>query len=40
VAERINANSVTGRGATTGGNPEAWADAIDQVARFLARHAK
>jgi dienelactone hydrolase len=40
VAERINANSPTGRGATTGGNPEAWADAIDQVTRFLARHAK
>jgi dienelactone hydrolase len=40
VAERINANSATGRGATTGGNAEAWEDAIDQVARFLARHAK
>ena len=40
VAERINALSPTGRGATTGGNPEAWADAIDQVASFLARHAR
>jgi dienelactone hydrolase len=40
VAERINANSQTGRGATTGGNAEAWADAVDQVARFLDRHAK
>jgi dienelactone hydrolase len=40
VAERINANSPTGRGATTGGNAEAWADAIDQVARFLDRHAR
>jgi dienelactone hydrolase len=40
VAERINANSPTGRGATTGGNTEAWADAIDQVARFLDRHAR
>lgn len=40
VAERINANSPTGRGATTGGNPDAWADAIEQVARFLAQHVK
>ena len=40
VAERINANSATGRGATAGGNAEAWADAVEQVARFLARHAK
>lgn len=40
VAERINANSPTGRGATTGGNAKAWADAIDQVARFLDRHAR
>jgi dienelactone hydrolase len=40
VGQRINANSPTGRGATTGGNAEAWADAINQVARFLAQHAK
>jgi dienelactone hydrolase len=40
VAERINGNSPTGRGATTGGNPEAWADAIEQVARFLDLHVK
>lgn len=40
VAERINANSPTGRGATTGGNAEAWADAVDQVTRFLHRHTK
>jgi dienelactone hydrolase len=39
VAARINTNSATGRGATTGGNPDAWTDAIDHVARFLARHA-
>jgi dienelactone hydrolase len=38
VAERININSPTGRGATTGGNAEAWADAILQVERFLAQH--
>jgi dienelactone hydrolase len=40
VPERINANAPTGRGATTGGNPEAWADAIEQVTQFLAAHAK
>jgi dienelactone hydrolase len=40
VAERINANSPSGRGATTGGNAEAWADAINQVVQFLARHLK
>lgn len=39
VAGRINANSPTGRGASTGGNAKAWADAIDQVAHFLAQHA-
>jgi dienelactone hydrolase len=38
VAERNNINSPTGRGATTGGNAEAWADAILQVERFLAQH--
>lgn len=36
--DRININSPTGRGATTGGNAEAWADAILQVERFLAAH--
>jgi dienelactone hydrolase len=39
VAERINVNAPTGRGATTGGNAEAWADAIDRVVGFLAQHA-
>jgi len=29
-----------GRGATTGGNPEAWADSRQQVAGFLARHLR
>jgi dienelactone hydrolase len=38
VGERINANSPTGRGATTAGHAEAWADAILQVERFLAQH--
>ena len=40
VAERINLNSPTGRGATTGGNAEVWADAIVRVERFLAKHLR
>jgi dienelactone hydrolase len=40
VAERININAPTGRGATTAGNAEAWVDAIDQVTRFLGQHLK
>jgi dienelactone hydrolase len=40
VPERININASTGRGATIAGNAEAWADAIDQVTRFLAQHLK
>ncbi len=38
VATRMNANAPGGRGATTGGNPAAWADSIEQVAAFFARH--
>jgi hypothetical protein len=38
AAARMNANSPTGRGATTGGNPEAWADSIREVAAFFGRH--
>ncbi len=40
VAERGNPNSLTGKGATTGGNAEAWADAKLQVRDFFARHLK
>lgn len=40
VPERMNANTPGGRGATTGGNAEAWADSIEQVKRFLARHLR
>ncbi len=40
VAERGNPDSPTGKGATTGGNPEAWADAKLQVRDFFARHLK
>jgi len=36
--KRRNINAASGRGATTGGNAEAWADAINQVESFLARH--
>jgi hypothetical protein len=37
VATRMNAASPSGRGATTGGNREAWADSIQQVAAFFAQ---
>jgi dienelactone hydrolase len=37
---RVNANAPGGRGATTGGNPFAWADSIKQVAAFFAEHLK
>jgi dienelactone hydrolase len=40
VAERINPSSATGRGATTGGNAEAWADSIRQVEAFFGRTLK
>jgi len=36
--ERININAPSGRGATTGGNAEAWADAIRRVHAFLSQH--
>ena len=40
VAERNNANAPGGKGATTGGNREAWADSIREVHGFFARHLK
>jgi hypothetical protein len=40
VATRINANSPGGRGATTGGDPAAWADSIREVHAFFGRHLK
>jgi dienelactone hydrolase len=40
VAQRINPNSSTGRGATTGGNPKAWADSINAVVSFFGNHLK
>jgi dienelactone hydrolase len=39
-ARRNNGNSPSGRGATTGGDPAAWADAKKQVAEFLSVHLK
>lgn len=38
--ERGNPNSLTGKGATTGGHPAAWADAKVQVRDYFARHLK
>ena len=40
VAERLNPAAPGGRGATTGGNAQAWKDAIEQVAAFFDRHLK
>lgn len=40
VAERGNPNAPTGKGATTGGNPEAWADAKLQVRDFFGQHLR
>ena len=38
VGTRINPNAPGGRGATTGGNAEAWADSVREVLAFFARH--
>jgi len=40
VPNRRNTNSETGRGATTGGDPVAWADAIKEVTAFFAKELK
>jgi len=40
VPTRINANAPGGRGATTGGDPAAWADAIREVVAFFGQHLK
>jgi dienelactone hydrolase len=40
VATRINRNAPGGRGATTGGDPAAWADAIREVTAFFDRYLK
>jgi len=38
VGSRINPNAPGGRGATTGGDPAAWADSIREVAAFFGQH--
>ncbi len=38
VSTRNNANKPDGHGATTGGDPAAWADAVQQVKQFFAAH--
>jgi dienelactone hydrolase len=38
VATRINPRVAGGRGATTGGDPAAWADSINEVVAFFAKH--
>jgi dienelactone hydrolase len=40
AAARVNASSPTGRGATTGGNPEAWADSLREVEDFFGRYLR
>ncbi len=38
IGTRINPNASGGRGATTGGNAEAWADSIREVLAFFGQH--
>ena len=38
VAARVNASSPSGHGATTGGDPKAWADSIREVVAFFGQH--
>jgi dienelactone hydrolase len=40
VAERVNPSSASGRGATTGGNAQAWTAAVQEVTAFFARYLK
>jgi dienelactone hydrolase len=40
IATRINPSAPGGRGATTGGDPAAWADAIRQVVDFFGEHLR
>jgi dienelactone hydrolase len=40
VATRVNNNAPGGRGATTGGDPAAWADSIRRVAEFFEEGLK
>jgi dienelactone hydrolase len=38
--DRVNGNSPTGRGATTGGDPDAWEDSIREVIAFFGEQLK
>jgi dienelactone hydrolase len=40
VATRINPSSPSGRGATTGGHREAWADSLREVVAFFGQHLR
>jgi dienelactone hydrolase len=40
VATRVNANASGGRGATTGGDPAAWADSVREVVAFFDRYLR
>ena len=40
VATRVNGNAPGGRGATTGGDPAAWADSIRRVTEFFGARLK
>ena len=40
VETRVNASSPTGHGATTGGDPEAWADSTHEVVAFFGRYLR
>jgi dienelactone hydrolase len=40
VAARVNRNAPGGRGATTGGDPRAWADSIERVTGFFERYLR
>ena len=40
MATRVNPNAPGGRGATTGGDPVAWADSIREVAAFFEQHLR
>jgi dienelactone hydrolase len=37
---RVNGNSPTGCGATTGGDPKAWDDSVREVIAFFGHHLK
>ena len=40
VETRVNMHAPGGRGATTGGNPEAWADSIREVTAFFGKYLR